>query len=115
MFTLVIVTVQAGRYDGSPSHPAGVTPVALPPGPNSLLRRGVNRLLREPLAETTVQTTPGTSGHLPAWFSQFKCVNQHGELGAIVAVYRLTSEMSLARTHLRPPEKTRSDRMSILI
>src|SRR5713101_5757400 len=32
-------------------------------------------LPREPLAGTTVQTSPGTPGHLPAWFSQFKCVN----------------------------------------
>jgi hypothetical protein len=32
-------------------------------------------LLREPLAGTTVQTFPGTLGHLPAWFSQFSCMN----------------------------------------
>ena len=33
---------QADRYDGSPGHPAGATAVALPPGPNSLFKRGVN-------------------------------------------------------------------------
>jgi hypothetical protein len=27
-------------------------------------------LLREPLSATTVQTFPGTLGHLPAWFWQ---------------------------------------------
>ncbi len=41
MFTVVIVTVQADRYDGSPSYPAGVIPIALPPRPNSLFKRGV--------------------------------------------------------------------------
>src|SRR5262249_34182035 len=33
------------------SHPAGATPIGMPPpGPNSLDKRGVSRLLREPLA-----------------------------------------------------------------
>ena len=31
---------QAGRYDGSPSHPAGCDSDSLPPGPNSLLSEG---------------------------------------------------------------------------
>ena len=70
---------------------------------NSLLKRGASRLLREPLAGTTVQTTPGTSGHLPAWFSQFKCMNRPGKPGAILAPFRLTSEKPVVRTHLRPP------------
>jgi hypothetical protein len=39
-----------------------------------------------------VQTTPGTPGHLPVWFSQFKCMNQPAELGAILTAFRLTSE-----------------------
>src|SRR5271154_6654163 len=72
--------------------------------PNSLFMRRVSRLLREPLAGTTVQTTPGTLGHLTAWFSQFKCMNQRAELGVIGAVFRLTSEGSLVRTQLRPPD-----------
>jgi len=33
---------QADRYDGSPSHPAGRDSNSLPPGPNSLFKRGVN-------------------------------------------------------------------------
>ena len=83
---------QADRYDGSPTHPAGRDSNSLPLGPNSLTERGVNRcgggrsflyraiarspmLLREPLAGTTVQTFPGTLGHLPAWSSQFSCMN----------------------------------------
>jgi hypothetical protein len=70
--------------------------------PNSLFRRGVSRLLREPLAGTTVQTTPGTPGPLPVWFSQFKHMNQHAELDAILTAFRLTSEGSLVRTQLRP-------------
>jgi hypothetical protein len=91
-----------------------------PPGPDSLSKRGVNIrdggalppmpglsrfpvLLREPLAGTTVQTIPGTLGHLPAWFSQFKCMNRLGKLGAIHTSFRLTSEGSLVRTQLRPP------------
>jgi hypothetical protein len=41
-FTLVMVTVRAGRYGGSPGHPTGASPVGLPPGPNSLFKRGVN-------------------------------------------------------------------------
>ena len=32
-------------------------------------------LIREPLSGTTVQTFPGTLGHLPALFSQFSCLN----------------------------------------
>ena len=60
-------------------------------------------LLREPLAGTTVQTIPGTFGHLPAWFSQFKCMNRPGKLGAILAAFRLTSEGPQVRTLLRPP------------
>ena len=99
---LVMVTVRAGRYGGSPGHPTGASPVGLPPGPNSLFKRGVKRLLREPLAGTTVQTTPGTSGHLPASFSQFKCMNQRAELGAILTSFRLTSEGPQVRTLLRP-------------
>ena len=104
MFTLLMVTAQADRYEGTTGHPVGATPVAPPSGCNSLFKRGVNRLFREPLAGTTVQTTPGTLGHLSAWFSQFKCMNQRGELGAILAVFRLTSEGSLVRTQLRPPD-----------
>ena len=73
-FTLVMVAGRADRYDGSASHPPDVTPVDLAAKPNSLFERGVSRLLREPLAGTTVQTTPGISGHLPAWFSQLRCV-----------------------------------------
>ena len=43
------------------SQPSGgATLIALPPGLNSLVERGISRLLREPLAGTTVQTTPGT-------------------------------------------------------
>ena len=34
--------VQAGRYDGSLSHPAGRDSNSLPPGPNSLSERGVS-------------------------------------------------------------------------
>ena len=75
-FTLVMVTVRADCYDGSPGHPAGASPVGLPPGPNSLDKRGVSRLPREPLAGTTVQTTPGTLGHLWALFSQFRRVSR---------------------------------------
>ena len=41
MFTLVMVTVQADRYGGSPSHPGGCDSDSLPPGPNSLFKRGV--------------------------------------------------------------------------
>ena len=44
MFTLVMVTVQADDYGGRPSHPAGATPIALPPGPNSLSERGVKKM-----------------------------------------------------------------------
>ena len=33
-------------------------------------------LPREPLAGTTVHTFPGTPGHLPAWFPQFKCMSR---------------------------------------
>src|SRR6516165_3857862 len=115
MFTPVMVTVQADRDDGSPGHPAGATPVSMPPGPNSLQKRGVSRLLREPLAGTTVQTLPGTPGHLQAWFSQVKCMNRLRELGVFLAVFRLTSEKPVVRTHLRPPEETRSDYKLILI
>jgi len=92
-----MVTVRADRYGGSPSRPTDASPVGLPPGPNSLKKRGLNRLLREPLAGTTVQTLPGTLGHLPAWFSQFRCMNRRGELGTICAVFCLTSEGSLVR------------------
>jgi hypothetical protein len=91
------------RYGGSPGHPADATPVILPPKPNSLFKRGVGRLLREPLAGTTVQTLPGTLGHLPAWFSQFRRMNRSGELGVFRTGFRLTSEGSLVRTQLRPP------------
>jgi hypothetical protein len=63
-------------------------------------------LFREPLAGTTVQTTPGTSGHLWASFSQVKRMSRLCELGVIRAVFRLTSEGSLVRTQLRPPGKT---------
>src|SRR5262249_22817704 len=58
---------------------------------------------REPLAGTTVQTTPGTPGHLWAWFPQFTCMDRPGELGVFLAVFRLTSEKPVVRTHLRPP------------
>jgi len=34
--------IQADRYDGSPSHPAGRDSNSPPPGPNSLPKRGVN-------------------------------------------------------------------------
>ena len=95
-------------------HPAGAIPLAWRPDCNSLLKRLVSRLLREPLAGTTVQTLPGTLGHLQAWFSQVKCIDQRGELGVFLAVFRLTSEKPVVRTHLRPPEETRSDYMLIL-
>ena len=85
------------------SHPAGATPVALPPGPNSLVKRGIRMLLREPFAGTTGQTIPGIPGHLQALFPQFTCINRRGELGVFLAVFRLTSEGSLVRTQLRPP------------
>src|SRR5215469_9582577 len=64
----------------------------MPPGPNSLLKRRVSRLLREPLAGTTVQIAPGIPGHLRAWFSQFRCMGRPGKLGVFLAVFRLTSE-----------------------
>ena len=38
-----------------------------------------------------------------------------GELGVFRAVFRLTSEKPVVRTHLRPPEKTRSEHMLTLI
>ena len=95
--------VQRSSY-GSHGHPADGTPVGLPPDPNSLPKRGVNRVLREPLAGTTEQTLPGTRGHLRAWFSQLSCMNRPGELGVFMAVFRLTSEGSLVRTLLRPPD-----------
>ena len=50
-----------------------------------------------------MQTLPGTSGHLPPWFPQFKCINWPGKLSAILVEFRLTSEGSLVRTQLRPP------------
>ena len=96
-------------------HPSGHKPLMMDvrqagqAHPNSLFRRGVSRLLREPLAGTTAQTLPGTLGHLRAWFSQFKCMNQRAELGAIRAVFRLTSEGSLVRTQLRPPGQSSKD------
>jgi hypothetical protein len=49
-------------------------------------------LLREPLAGTTVQTSPGTPGHLPAWFWQYKSMNRFGRLSVILNLLRLTSE-----------------------
>jgi hypothetical protein len=76
---------------------------------------GSEGLPREPLAGTTVQTLPGTLGHLPAWFPQFRCMNRPGELGVIRTVFRLTSEKPVVRTHLRPPEKTRSGRILVLV
>jgi hypothetical protein len=114
-FTLVMVTVRAER-DGRESQPStGASPVGLPSGCNSLFKRGVSRLLREPLAGTTVQTLPGTSGHLRALFSQFSCVDRPGELRVFRAVFRLKSEKPQLRSLLRPPEKSRSGRMLILI
>jgi hypothetical protein len=59
--------------------------------------------LREPLAGTTVQTTPGTLGHLPARFPQLRCMNGPERLGEILTLFRLTSEGPLVRTQLRPP------------
>ena len=88
---------------GVPAFRRVASPVALPPGPNSLLKRGVSRPLREPLAGTTVQTLPDSSGHLQAWFPQVTRMSQRGELGVFLAVFRLTSEMPVVRTHLRPP------------
>jgi hypothetical protein len=64
-------------------------------------------LLREPLAGTTVHTFPSTLGHLPAWFWQYKCMNQLCELDVILSLFRLTSEGSLVRTQLRPPDPPR--------
>jgi hypothetical protein len=98
--------IQADRYEGSPSQPA-VSP-QLAPGAR-VRSEGSADLLREPLAGTTVQTIPGTFGHLRAWFSQFRCVNQRGELGAILAVFRLTSEGPQVRTLLRPPGQSSKD------
>jgi len=60
-------------------------------------------LPREPLAGTTVHTFPGTLGHLPAWFWQYKSMNRLERLSAILILFRLTSEGSLVRTQLRPP------------
>jgi hypothetical protein len=97
-----------------------------PPGPNSLFERGVNRcgwrallpmprlprsamLLREPLAGTTVHTSPGTLGHLPAWFWQYKLMNRLGRLSVILIFFRLTSEKPVVRTHLRPPKFPKLD------
>ena len=57
------------------------------PGPNSLLKRGVSRLLREPLAGTTVQTLPGTSGHLQPWFSQFKRMSRAQGAGGFFGLF----------------------------
>ena len=115
-------TVQADRYAGVPAIRRGGFdgPAAKPPTPSS--SEGSNRrrwrallpvpscrtfpvLLREPLAGTTVHTIPGTLGHLPAWFSQVKCMNRPGMLGAILTAFRLTSEGSLVRTQLCPPGK----------
>jgi len=84
-------------------HPAGATPVGMPPGPNSLIKRVISRLLREPLAGTTVQALPGTPGHLQALFSQVTCMSRPGELGVFLAVFRLTSEKPVVRTRLRQP------------
>ena len=52
-----------------------------------------------------MQTTLGTLGHLPAWFSQFKCMNQRGELGAILAVFRLTGGCPQLPTTMAPSVK----------
>jgi hypothetical protein len=49
-------------------------------------------LLREPLTGTTVHTFPGTCGHLKAWFSQYRYMSRLCGLGAILGLFRLTSE-----------------------
>ena len=49
-------------------------------------------LSRERLAGTTVHTSPGTLGHLPGWFSQCKRMKRLCGLGAILILFRLTSE-----------------------
>jgi hypothetical protein len=59
-------------------------------------------LLREPLAGTTVHTSPGTPGHLPAWFPQLERMTRSSGLGAILTLFRLTSEKPQVRTLLRP-------------
>ena len=64
---------------------------------------GNHLLVREPLAGTTVHTFPGTPGHLPAGFPQFKSMTRPFGLGAILILFRLTSEGALVRTQLRPP------------
>ena len=121
----VMVTSQADRYGGD-SQPSGGCDSGRPPRPGPQLApqaRGQETpvggapltlsyprfpaLLREPLAGTTVHTLLGTSGHFPALFSQFKCMYQLGKLSAILTAFRLTSEGSLVRTQLRPPESPR--------
>ena len=84
---------------GVPAVQPGATPAARRQDPKSLSERGVNRcrwrallpmprlprsvmLLRETLAGTTVHTFPGTLGHLPAWFWQYKSMNRLGRLSA---------------------------------
>src|ERR1700722_1165110 len=49
-------------------------------------------LLREPLTGTTVHTFPGTCGHLKAWSSQYRYMSRLCGLGAILGLFRLTSE-----------------------
>src|SRR6267154_770288 len=121
MFTLVMVTAQADRYDGTPGHPAGVTPVAPAArlqlalqarghkeagGGRSFLCRALRDFrccsgnhLREPPCILS-QAPQGISRH---GFPQFKCINWPGKRGAILTEFRLTSEGALVRTQLRPP------------
>jgi len=42
MFTLVMVTAQADRYDGSPGHPGGCDSDSLAARPQLAFKRGVN-------------------------------------------------------------------------
>ena len=50
-----------------------------------------------------MRTSPGTPGHLKAWFSQVKFISRPFVARQIPALSRLTSEGSLVRTQLRPP------------
>jgi hypothetical protein len=48
-------------------------------------------LLREPLAGTTVHTSPGTPGHVPAWFPQVKFINHlfvTGQIPGAISPYK---------------------------
>jgi hypothetical protein len=112
-------TIQADRYDGSPSHPFGVRLQEAAAGPTrspsegstdagggrSFRCRGYRDLrccsgnhLREPPCKLS-QASRGISGH---GFRRSSAWNRVCELDLIVSWFRLTSEGSLVRTQLRP-------------